>query len=77
MGTPADLRALLSAITLHPARRLRLPDYGLAPGCRAALVAWNCARPEEIVTALAPRTLVVKRGRVTLEARHEVLERWR
>jgi cytosine deaminase len=77
MGTPADLRALLAAITLHPARMLRLPDYGLAPGCLADLVAWDCASPEEVVAALPPRTLVVKRGRVTVEARHEVIERWR
>jgi len=77
MGTPAELRALLSAITLHPARLLRLPDYGLAPGCRADLVVWDCARPEEAVATIAPRTLVIKRGRVTIEARHEIHERWR
>jgi cytosine deaminase len=77
MGTPADLRALLAAITLHPARLLRLPDYGLAAGCRADLVAWDCATPEDVVAALPPRTLVVKRGRVTIEARHEVREPWR
>ena len=77
MGTPADLRALLAAITLHPARLLRLPDYGLAPGRRADLVVWDCARPEDAVATLAPRTLVIKRGRVTIEARHEFQERWR
>jgi cytosine deaminase len=77
MGTPADLRALLATVTEHPARLLRLPDYGLAPGCRADLVAWDCARPEDAVATVAPRTLVVKRGRVTVQARHEVVERWR
>jgi cytosine deaminase len=77
MGTPADLRALLAAITVHPARLLRLADYGLDPGCRADLVVWDCARPEDTVAALAPRTLVVKRGRVTLQAHHDVIERWR
>ena len=77
MGTPADLRALLAAITLHPARLLRLPDYGLAPGCQADLVTWDCASPEDAVATLAPRTLVVKRGRVMIEACHQVVERWR
>ena len=77
MGTPTDLRALMEAVTIQPARLLRLPDYGLAPGCYADLVAWDCARPEDAVATLAPRTLVVKRGRVTVEARHEVVERWR
>jgi cytosine/creatinine deaminase len=77
MGTPADLRALLMAITLYPARMLRLPAYGLAPGCYADLVVWDCALPEEAVTTVPPRTLVVKRGRVTIEARVDVTERWR
>jgi cytosine deaminase len=77
MGTPADLRALLAAITVHPARLLRLADYGLAPGCRADLVVWDCQSPEEAVATLPPRTLVVKRGRVTVEIHRQVLERWR
>jgi cytosine deaminase len=77
MGTPADLRALLAAITVHPARLLRLPDYGLAPGCYADLVVWDCAQPEDTVATLPPRTLVIKRGRVTIEARHHVIDRWR
>jgi cytosine/creatinine deaminase len=77
MGTPADLRRLLMAITLYPARLLRLPSYGLAPGCYADLVVWDCVLPEEAVATLPPRTLVVKRGRVTVEARYDVVERWR
>ncbi len=77
MGTPADLRALLTTITLHPARLLRLPDYGLAPGCYADLVVWDCAQPEDVAAVLPPRRLVIKRGRVTIEAHHEVRQRWR
>jgi cytosine deaminase len=77
MGTPADLRALMEAITVQPARLLRLPDYGLTPGCRADLVVWDCTRAEDAVATLAARTLVVKRGRVTVEHRRETIERWR
>jgi cytosine deaminase len=77
MGTPVDLRALLTAITVYPARLLRLPDYGLAPGCLADLVVWDCTHPEDVVAGLPTRALVVKRGRVTIEARHEVIQRWR
>ena len=77
MGTPADLRALMDTITTHPARLLRLADYGLAPGCQADLVVWDCPRVEDAVATMAPRTLVVKRGRVTVEARREVIDRWR
>jgi cytosine/creatinine deaminase len=77
MGTPTDLRTLLTTITTQPARLLRLPEYGLTPGSRADLVVWDCARAEEAVTTLPTRILVVKRGRVTVEARHQVLDRWR
>lgn len=77
MGTPDALRALLAAITLHPARILRLPDYGLAPEAYADLVVWDCASPEEAVATLPARTLVVKRGRVTIETHHRVIEHWR
>ena len=77
MGTPADLRALLDTITVHPARLLRRPDYGLTPGCRADLVVWDCLRAEDAIATMAPRVLVIKAGRITIEARHDVLERWR
>ena len=77
MGTPADVRRLLNTITVHPAAMLRLPGYGLTPGCRADLVAWECERVEDIVTMRAPRTLVVKRGRITLQWERRLVERWR
>jgi cytosine/adenosine deaminase-related metal-dependent hydrolase len=77
MGTAADVRRLLNTITVHPAAMLRLPEYGLDPGCRADLVAWDCERVEEIVTLRPPRTLVVKRGRVTLQYERRLIERWR
>ena len=77
MGTPADLRRLLNTITVHPAAMLRLPDYGLDPGCRADLVAWDCEQVEEIITMRPSRTLVVKRGRITIQYERRLVERWR
>jgi cytosine deaminase len=77
MGTPRELRALVETITTHPARILRLPDYGLAPGCRADLVLWDCDRVEHIVAALVPRILIVKSGRISVEHERHVVERWR
>jgi len=77
MGTPSDLRALLDTITVHPARILRRPDHGLTPGCRADLVVWDCLRAEDAIATMAPRVLVIKGGRITIEARHVVVERWR
>src|SRR5262249_34231468 len=77
MGTARELRTLLDTITVHPARMLRLPGYGLAPGCRADLVVWECARPEDAVATLPPRPLVVKHGRVSIEHERRWRERWR
>ncbi len=77
MGTPGQMRELVRTLTTHPARILRLPEYGLAVGCRADLVVWECERPEEIVATLPSRHLVVKNGRVTIEHERRVRERWR
>lgn len=77
MGTPTALRQLFDALTVHPARILRRPDYGLAPGCRADLVVWNCERVEDIVAALPDRAFVLKDGRVSVEQQRTVRARWR
>jgi cytosine deaminase len=77
MGTMQHLRQLLAMITSHPARILRLPEYGLSPGCRADLVVWDCERVEDVAASLPARILVVKNGRVTVTSELRVHERWR
>ncbi len=42
MGTPTELRVLVDCITRHPAAILGVADHGLASGCRADLVVWEC-----------------------------------
>jgi cytosine/adenosine deaminase-related metal-dependent hydrolase len=77
MGTSRDLREGLAMPTTYPARILRLPAYRLEPGCRADLVVCDAAAPEEIVAALEPPRLVVRRGRVPVEHRRAAEEPWR
>jgi cytosine deaminase len=77
MGTPTELRQLIDAVTAHPARILRLRDWGLTSGAHADLVVWDCERVEEVVAALPPRVLVMRRGRVTVEHERRRHERWR
>jgi cytosine deaminase len=77
MGTPELMRELVAGVTTYPARILNLRDYGCAAGCRADLIVWDCQRPEEIVTSLPARRLVVKAGRVSVEHERRVVERWR
>jgi cytosine deaminase len=77
MGTPELMRELVAAVTTYAARILNLRDYGCAAGCRADLVVWDCRRPEEIVTSLPARRLVLKAGRISVEHERRVVERWR
>jgi cytosine deaminase len=77
MGSAREMRMLLDTITVHPARMLRLPDYGLAVGCRADLVIWDCATAEDAVATPPPRLLSIKNGRVTIEQERRLRERWR
>ncbi len=77
MGTPSDLRDTLAMLTHHPARILRLDGYGLDVGCRADLVVWETDRAENTVATLAPRRLVIKRGRVSVEHTRLVNLHWR
>jgi cytosine/creatinine deaminase len=77
MGGAREMRMLLDTITVHPARMLRLPDYGLAVGCRADLVVWDCATAEDAVATPPPRLLSIKHGRITIEHERRLRERWR
>jgi cytosine deaminase len=77
MGTPEEQARALAMITTEPARMLGLGDHGLAEGRPADLVVWEAAALDEAVGGVAPRRLVVKAGRVTVEHRHAVDEPWR
>jgi len=77
MGTQRDVADILAMLTEHPARLLRLPDYGLHVGARADLVLWETERPSEVVTTMAPRRLVVKAGRLSIQHERSCTEFWR
>jgi cytosine deaminase len=77
MGADPELRQVLDTLTAHPARILRLPEYGLTVGGRADLVIWEAERAEDVVAALAPCHLAVKGGRISIEHARSVAEPWR
>src|SRR5499426_165856 len=77
MGAERDVADVLAMLTEHPARLLRLPDYGLRVGGRADLVLWDTTRPSEVVTTMAPRRLVIKAGQVSIEHHRSCTEVWR
>ncbi len=77
MGTRDEQTQALAMITSEPARMLRLGERTLAEGRPADLVVWEATTLDEAVGGVAPRRLVVKSGRVTVEHRHAVDEPWR
>jgi imidazolonepropionase-like amidohydrolase len=56
---------------------LRLPEHGLRIGARADLVLWETERAAEAVTTMAPRRLVVKAGRLSVQHERTCMEFWR
>src|SRR6266542_2757929 len=77
MGTEPDVANVLAMLTEHPARMLRLPDYGLHVDARADLVLWETERPGEVVTTLAPRHRVVQAGGLYIQHERICRDLWR
>jgi len=77
MGTRRELIEVLAMLTEHPARILGLGGASVTAGARADLVVWDTERTEDAIAAIAPRRLVVKRGRVSVEHAHSIKEPWR
>ncbi len=64
MSGAAEIRSLVEMVTANPARALGVEGYGLEPGCRASLVAFDAGREFDAVRLIAPRRLVVRDGAV-------------
>ncbi|MHC1479520.1 cytosine deaminase [Frateuria aurantia] len=63
----SELLDCYRAVTEHPAAILGLPDYGLAPGCRADLVVLQARDPIEAIRLRPARLYVIRGGRVIAE----------
>ncbi len=64
MSGHGELRTLMDMITWNPASALGLEGYGLLPGCRADLVAFAAPTEMDAIRLIAPRRLVLRRGRI-------------
>jgi cytosine deaminase len=62
LGNLEQMAWLLELVTTNPARALGLPDYGLAPGCRADLVVLDAASPAQAITEQVEKLWVFKSG---------------
>ncbi len=63
IGKPAELADCFAMITSKSAKALRLPDYGVAIGNPADLVAFDAETPAQVVAELAPALWGMKAGR--------------
>jgi cytosine deaminase len=64
MSGSDEIRSLVRMVTSNPAQALGLEDYGLEPGCRASLVAFDAGGEFDAIRLIAPRKLVLRDGKV-------------
>ena len=68
MSGDSELRRLIEMITVNPAAALGVPDYGLRPGGPADLVVFDAPSEADALRLVAPRTLVLRGGKVVARA---------
>lgn len=67
MGTPAELAQCLAWVSEESAKMIRLPGYGLSPGCHADFMVINAAAPADVIAELGQPLMAFKAGRQTFE----------
>jgi cytosine/creatinine deaminase len=73
VGRTSEVAALLDLVTTAPAKLMNFKDYGIAVGNPADIVVLDCASATTAVAELASPMLGLKRGRVTFERPHAVI----
>ncbi|MBO0839088.1 MAG: amidohydrolase family protein, partial [Actinobacteria bacterium] len=68
MSGDAELRSLIDMITINPAEALGVRDYGLFTGAPADLVVFDAPSVADALRLVAPRTLVLREGKVVARA---------
>ncbi len=68
MSGDNELRRLIEMITVNPAAALRVPNYGLRIGGPASLVVFDAPSEADALRLIAPRTLVLRDGKVVARA---------
>ncbi len=66
--TEEEQEKLVQTITYGGAKALGLPQYGLNLGSKADLVIFRAAGAAEALTALSPRVIVLKKGKVVFRS---------
>ena len=64
MTSPSEIEAAFDFVTYNAARALRLPDYGLEPGCKADLNVLAAPTAREVLRLQPPPLWVIRAGKV-------------
>jgi cytosine deaminase len=64
MDTIEEFNTLMDMSTYHAAKALRLPDYGLEPGCIADMVVLDAPSPSAAIVGQVEKNYVFKAGRL-------------
>jgi len=64
MAAPSEIEAAFDFVTYNAARALRLPDYGLEPGCKADLNVLAAPTVREVLRLQQPPAWVIRAGKV-------------
>ncbi len=64
MAAPSEIEAAFDFVTANAARALRLPNYGLEPGCWADLNVLAASTVREVLRLQQPPRWVIHRGKV-------------
>jgi cytosine/creatinine deaminase len=64
LAAPSEMEAAFDFVTYNAARALRLPDYGLEPGCRADLNVLAAPTVRHVLRLQQPPRCVVRNGKV-------------
>ncbi len=64
MAAPSEIEATFDFVTYNAARALRLPDYGLEPGCRADLNVLAAPSVREVLRLQQPPAWVIRAWKV-------------
>ncbi|WP_285424965.1 amidohydrolase family protein [Pseudomonas sp. efr-133-TYG-103a] len=67
LGTVAQLLQCLAWVSTESARLLRLPHYGLTPGCHADFIVFDAPSPAAVIAEISPPLMGYKRGKRTFE----------
>jgi cytosine deaminase len=67
LATEMELLDCLGWVSSESARLLRLPDYGLQPGCRADFIVFDAPSPAAVIAQISPPLMGFKAGRQTFE----------